>query len=320
LVYYAIKVCLIIKEVIMKKVFLGVLAIILLFACAKKEEQQTSYLAKVGNSVITEADLEREIKNLPDFVQKMFEGPSGREKFLEELVKRELLYQEALKEGLDKDPAYQKKLEDFKKINLVGILLEKEIESKEKVSDKEIRDYYEKHKEDFAPVSQVRLSHIVVNTEEEAQKVLERLKKGEDFAQLAKKISIDTVSAKKGGDLGFFSRGEIPSEFRVVAARLKTGEISEPIKTKSGYEIVKVTDKKVGQVIEFDKIKNLISQNLLAEKQKVLFDSYIEGLKKKYKVEINKEAVSKLAPSEEKEGITKEAPEQKKQSEESKQK
>jgi EpsD family peptidyl-prolyl cis-trans isomerase len=303
----------------MKKVFLGVLAIILLFACAKKEEKQASYLAKVGNSVITEADLEREIKNLPDFVQKMFEGPNGREKFLEELVKRELLYQEALKEGLDKDPAYQKKLEDFKKINLVGILLEKEIESKEKISDKEIRDYYEKHKEDFAPVSQVRLSRIVVKTEGEAQKVLESLKKGEDFSQLAKKISIDTVSAKKGGDLGFFSRGDIPSEFRVVAARLKTGEISEPIKTKSGYEIVKVTDKKVGQVIEFDKIKNLISQNLLAEKQKVLFDSYIEGLKKKYKVEINKEAISKLS-SGEMEETPKQMPEQKEPKEETKQK
>ena len=304
----------------MKKVFLGVLAIILIFACAKKEEKRASYLAKVGNTVITEADIEREIKNLPDFVQKMFEGDSGRERFLEELVKRELLYQEALKKGLEKDPAYQKKLEDFKKINLVGLLLEKEIETKTKVSDKEIRDYYEKNKEDFAPVSQVSLSHILVNTEKEAQKILERLKKGEDFAQIAKKSSIDTVSAKKGGDLGFFSKGEIPPEFRIAAVRLKTGEVSEPIKTKSGYEIIKVTDKKVGQVIEFEKIKNLISQNLLAEKQKESFDSYMEELKKKYKVEVNKEAVSKLAPSEEKEGITKEMPEQKEPKEESKQK
>lgn len=295
----------------MKKVFLGVLAIILLFACAKKEEKQASYLAKVGNSVITEADMERELKSLPDFVQKMFEGPGGKEKFLQELIKRELLYQEALKKGIDKDPAYQRKLEDFKKINLVGLLLEKEIESKEKVSDKEIKDYYEKHKEDFAPVTQVRLSHIVVKTEGEAQKALESLKKGEDFARLAKKISIDTVSAKKGGDLGYLSRGSIPPELRVVVAKLKIGEISEPIKTKSGYEIVKVIDKKVGQVIEFDKVKNLISQNILAEKQKVSFDSYVEGLKKKYKVEINKEAVSKLAPSEEKEGTPKQMPEQK---------
>lgn len=304
----------------MKKVFLWLFIISLIFACAKKEEKRASYLAKVGNTVITEADIEREIKNLPDFVQKMFEGVSGRERFLEELVKRELLYQEALKKGLDKDPAYQKKLEDFKKINLVGLLLEREIETKTKVSDKEIRDYYEKNKKDFAPVSHVKLSHILVNTEEEAQKVLERLKKGEDFAQIAKKSSIDTVSAKKGGDLGFFSKGEIPPEFRIAAVRLKTGEVSEPIKTKSGYEIIKITDKKVGQVIEFDKIKNLISQNLLAEKQKESFDSYIEGLKKKYKVEVNKEAVSKLAAPGEKEGATKEMPEQKEPKEEPKQK
>src|SRR3972149_1733349 len=266
----------------MKKVILCLFIIFLVFACAKKEEKRASYLAKVGNTVITEADIEREIKNLPDFVQKKFE--------------------------------------DFKKINLVGLLLEREIETKTKVSDKEIRDYYEKNKEDFAPVSQVRLSHILLNTEEEAQKVLERLKKGEDFGQVAKKSSIDTVSAKKDGDLGFFSKGEIPPEFQIAAVRLKTGEVSEPIKTKSGYEIIKVTDKKVGQIIEFEKIKNLISQNLLAEKQKESFDSYIEGLKKKYKVEVNKEAVSKLAPSEEKEGATKEMPEPKGPEEESKQK
>lgn len=288
----------------MKKVLVFLFVVSLLFACTKKEEKHASYLAKVGNITITEADLEREIKNLPDFVQKMFEGAGGRQRFLDELIKREILYQEALKKGLDKDPVYQRKLEDFKKMNMVGLLLEKEIETKTKISDNEVRDYYEKHKEDFAPVSQVRLSHIVTNKEEEAQKILERLKKGEDFAQIAKKDSIDTVSSKKGGDLGFFSRGDIPEEFRTTAVRLRTGEVSEPIKTKSGYEIIKVTDKKVGQVIEFEKIKNLISQNLLAEKQKESFDSYIEGLRKKYKVEINKEAVSKLnVPQEHKDTI-----------------
>jgi peptidyl-prolyl cis-trans isomerase C len=269
----------------------------LLFACTKKVEKQGSYLAKVGNTTITEADLEREISNLPDFVQKMFEGPNGRQRFLDELIKREILYQEALKKGLDKDPVYQRKLEDFKKMNMVGLLLEREIESKTKISDKEVRDYYEQHKEEFAPITQVRLSHIVMNKEEEAQKILERLKKGEDFAQIAKNNSLDTASAKKGGDLGFFTRGDIPQEFGSIVVRLKTGEVSEPIKTKSGYEIVKVTDKKVGQVIEFEKIKNLISQNLLAERQKKSFDSYIEGLRKKYNVEITKEAVSKLDSS-----------------------
>lgn len=278
-------------------------------ACAKKEEQKVPYLAKVGNTKITQADLEREIKRLPDFAQKLFEGTGGKEKFLDELVKKELLYQEALKKGLDKDAEYQKKVEEFKKLTLIGQLLEKEIEIKAKVTDQDVKEYYEKHKDELASVSQIRASHILVKTEEEAKKILERLKKDEDFAGIAKKSSIDTGSAKNGGDLGFFSSGQMVPEFEAAAARLKTGEISEPVKTKFGYHIIKVTDKKMGKPIEFEKVKNVIFQRLSAEKQKEFFDSYIEGLKKSYKVEINKDAVSKLGAEEEKKEGTQGKPE-----------
>ncbi len=297
----------------MRKVAVLILIIPLVFVfvtCAKKEGQKGAYLAKVGNVKITQADFEREIKNLPDFAQKIFEGNGGKERFLNELVKKELLYQEALKKGLDKNTDYLKKVEDFKKITLIGQLLEKEIESKAKVTDQEVKDYYEKHKEDFAPVSQIRMSLILVKTEEEAKKILERLNKGEDFAKVAKKSSVDLNSAKNGGDLGYLSRGQMTAELEAVAVRLKTGEISEPIKTQSGYQIIKVTDKKIGKVVEFERVKNFISQHLSAEKQKEVFDSYIESLKKSYKVDINKEAISKLASGEEKKEGTQEKPEQ----------
>jgi len=288
----------------MRKVAVLILVIPVLFAfvaCAKKEGQKGSDLAKVGNVKITQADLEREIKNLPDFAQKIFEGSGGKERFLNELIKKELLYQEALKKGLDKNTEYMKKVEDFKKITLIGQLLGKEIESKTKVTDQDVKDYYEKHKEDFAPVSQIRMSLILVKTEEEAKKILERLNKGEDFAKVAKKSSINLSSAKNGGDLGYLSRGQMTPELEAAAVRLKTGEISEPLKTQSGYQIIKVTDKKIGKVVEFERVKNFISQHLSAEKQKEVFDSYIESLKKSYKVDINKEAISKLG-EEKKEG------------------
>jgi EpsD family peptidyl-prolyl cis-trans isomerase len=297
----------------MRKVVVLILIVPLLFAfvaCAKKEGQKGADLAKVGNVTITQADIEREIKNLPDFAQKIFEGSGGKERFLNELVKKELLYQEALKKGLDKNTEYLKKVEDFKKITLIGQLLEKEIESKAKVTDQDVRDYYEKHKEDFAPVSQIRMSLILVKTEEEAEKILGRLNKGEDFARVAKKSSVDLSSAKNGGDLGYLSRGQMTPELEAVAVRLKTGEVSEPIKTQSGYQIIKVTDKKLGKVVEFERVRNFISQQLSAEKQKEVFDSYIESLKKSYKVDINKEAVSKLSSGEEKKEGTQEKPEQ----------
>jgi peptidyl-prolyl cis-trans isomerase C len=299
----------------MRRVLILLFVFCMVFACAKKEEKKGAYLAKIGDSVITQADFEREMKGLPEFVQKMFEGASGKESFLNELIKRELLYKEALKKGLDKDPEYVKKLEDFKKITLVGLLLQKEIEGKVKVSDQEVKDYYEKNKGKFAPVTQIRASHILVKTEEEAKQIEEKLKKGEDFAQLAKKYSIDTATAKNSGDLGYFSKGQMVPEFESAAMSLKPGQISEPVKTKFGYQIIKVTDKKMGQPVDFDKVKNLISQNLMAEKQKEVFDSYVEGLKKSFKVEINKEALSKLAPSEQ-QGMEQVKPEQKGESKE----
>ncbi len=301
----------------MRRVTVLILTVFLFFACAKKKEEKEPYLAKVGNIKITQADFEREFKNLPDFAQKMFEGSSGKERFLDELIKKELLYQEALKKGLDRDTEYTQRVKDFKKITLIGLLFEKEIESKAKVSDQEVKDYYEKNKDTFTAVSKIRVSQILLKTEGEAKKILERLKKGEEFASIAKKSSIDTVSAKKGGDLGFFSKGQLVPELEAVAVKLKPGEISEPIKTRSGYHIIKITDKK-GEVIEFDRVKDLISQHLSEEKQKEVFDSYMEGLQKTYKIEINKEALSKLTPpplpeeSKEKPGEgTKETPEKK---------
>ncbi len=270
----------------------------LLFSCAKKGEQKSgAYVAKVGSVTITRDDVSRELKGLPEQIQRMFEGPEGAEKFVDELVKKEMLYQEAKKKGFESNPDYQKKLEDFKKLTLISLLLEKEIEDKAKPSDKDVKDYYEKHKADLTANNQIRASHILVKSEDDAKKILDQLKKGGDFAKIAKEKSIDTGSAKNGGDLGFFSRGQMVPEFEKAAFNLKEGEVSGPVKTQFGYHIIKVTGRKEGKVVEFDKVKDLLTQKVTAEKQKEAFDSYMEGLKKSYTVEKNKEAIAAIGSS-----------------------
>lgn len=272
-----------------------IVASIFVISCSKGGVQNSSVVAKVGPTNITQEDAGRELKALPDQIQKMFQGQEGTERFVDELVKKEVLYQEAKKKGLENNPEFQKKVEDFKKLTLISTLLEKEIEEKSKVTDKEVQDYYEAHKKDFAANNQVRASHILVKTEEDAKKLLDQIKKGADFAKLAKANSIDTGSAKNGGDLGFFSRGQMVPEFERAAFGLKKGELSNPVKTQYGYHIIKVTGVKEGSVVEFDKIKQLLTQRLTSAKQKDLFDSYVNDLKKSYKVEINKEAIAKMA-------------------------
>lgn len=273
---------------------MAVSVLFMLNACTQQEGQKGPYLAKVGKATITQADYERELKSLPEFAQQLFEGAEGKERFLDELIKKELLYQEALKKGLDKDEEFKQKIEEFKKITLIGYLLEKEVEEKAELTDQEVEDYYEQHKEDFANITQMRASHILVKTEAEAQAVLERIKKGESFAKVAREKSIDPGSARNGGDLGYFSSGQMVPEFEAAAARMKTGEISPPVKTKFGYHIIQVTDKKIGKTIEFEKVKTLIYQRLSADKQKDIFDSYIAKLRNSYKVDVNKEALSQM--------------------------
>lgn len=279
--------------------FAAIMSLALLISCAKRGEQKSGvYIAKVGSETITKEDFENELKSYPPQIQKMFQGPEGAAKFVDELVKKEMLYQEAKKKGLENTPEYKKKLEDFKKMTVISALLEKELEEKSKVTDSDVKAYYDAHKNELLVNGQVRASHILVKTEDEAKKISEQLKKGADFAKIAKEKSIDAGSAKNGGDLGFFSKGQMVPEFDKVAFGLKPGQISEPVKTQFGYHIIKVTGKKEGQVVEFEKVKNLLTQRVQAEKQKDVFDSYVNSLKSSYKVDVNKEAVSKLSVGE----------------------
>jgi peptidyl-prolyl cis-trans isomerase C len=85
----------------------------------------------------------------------------------------------------------------------------------------------------------IKCSHILVKKQSEAMAVLERLKKGESFANLARELSVDRGSGKKGGDLGLFGRGVMVKPFEDVAFKLNKGEISQPVKTEFGYHIIK---------------------------------------------------------------------------------
>lgn len=306
----------------MKKIAIGLILTLALISCSKKgAEQKGPFLAKVGSATITQADYDREFNALPEYAQQLFSDEQGKEKFLSEIINKEMLYQEAIKKGLDKTPDFNKKLEEFRKLTLVTELFEKEIMASAKISDQEVKDYYDKHKEEFVPTTQIKASHILLKTEDEAKKVLARLQKGEKFGDIAKAVSIDTGSAKNGGDLGYFSKGQMVPEFEKAAASLNVGEISVPVKTQFGFHIIKVTDMKKGAPIEFENIREMLSQRLSGEKQKEAFDKYMEGLKKNYKVEFNKDASMKAAAGTQKKEVPQTEPSQpNKTSEEQKEK
>jgi peptidyl-prolyl cis-trans isomerase C len=116
------------------------------------------------------------------------------------------------------------------------------------------------------PEEEIHARHILVATEAEAKEVQERLKKGEDFATVAKEKSKDPSA--EGGDLGFFGRGQMLKPFEDAAFQLKEGEISNPVQTQFGWHIIKIEEKRTRPLPTFDQVKDTIVSQLTQQKAK----------------------------------------------------
>jgi peptidyl-prolyl cis-trans isomerase C len=192
-------------------------------------------------------------------------------------------------------------IEGLKKDAFIDIsvtkLMDAEVATLPGPSDAEARDFYAKNPDRFKEEESVRASHILVRVDPNADAatkakakstidtVLKKAKAGEDFGKLAQNYSQDG-SAAQGGDLNFFPKGQMVPEFSNVAFALKTGEISDVVTTQFGYHIIKVTDRKPGRVVPFEEAQAQIKQFLEGQKKQQHADSFIDGLKKKAKIEI----------------------------------
>ncbi len=241
-------------------------------------------LASFGEQTIT----------LGEFIQIWEEFPEDyklqldKSMVLDQIISEKLLIREAKNIGLEED---RDVLEQIKKITeqiLVQSLIEIEILNKVKINDEEVLEYYEQNKDSFTEKEQVHLYNILLETEEEAQDVLERLKAGKDFSEIAIEKSTGP-SAVQGGDLEYLSKGTIIPEIEDVVFALELEKLSEIIKTDFGFHILKITDKKPETVKTLEEVKEDIIEILLPTKHREAFENLLEELKGKAEIEINEE-------------------------------
>ncbi|MBN2808768.1 MAG: peptidyl-prolyl cis-trans isomerase [Deltaproteobacteria bacterium] len=248
-------------------------------------------VAQIGTEKITLSQFKAELEKLPANLKQMATDKKIQQEFLDQLATSRLLYQEGVRQGLSKDPAVVKQVEEASRKIVLAALLQKEIESRIKApTPEEVEQYYQSHKEEFQQEKQVKAQHILVKTEAEAVKIADELKKGGDFATLAREKS-SCPSAAQGGDLGFFSRNRMVKEFADAAFALKKGEISPPVKTKFGYHIIKVTDIKEASARPLDEVRTTIENKITQEQKNQIFKEYIDGLKKKNQIVLHPELI-----------------------------
>jgi len=161
--------------------------------------------------------------------------------------------------------------------------LSEELTKSLRVPEEELRTTYDAIKDSMYSV---KASHILIEDYEEAKKILERAKAGEDFNKLAVEYSIDPSAKDNRGDLGYFSTGEMVPEFEIAAFELEPGEISNLVKTNYGYHIIKLEDKKV---LTFEEAKPQLEQQMLPQYKSEYLSTYFEDLKAKTEIVIYEE-------------------------------
>jgi foldase protein PrsA len=199
-----------------------------------------------------------------------------------ETIKESYGGEEALNEALKTNNVTLSSLEkDVEKY----LLTKKLVEPRIKITDKELKAYFEENKDQFAVAEKLTASHILVVDEKTAKEVKEKLSSGGDFAELAKEYSTDDATKEAGGSLGSFAKGEMVAEFDDVAFSLTENEISDPVKTEYGYHIIKAGGKTAAKEANYDENKEQIEGTLVEEKMNTEYPAWLEEVKKKYDIE-----------------------------------
>ncbi len=244
---------------------------------------ENKVLAVVDGREIKESDLKALMGNLGQNAA-YFQGAEGRAKLIDELVMHELMYSDAVEKNFDKDEEFLAVMENMKKSMLQQYSLRKMFNSIT-VSDEELKDYYEKHKSMFKTEEMVAASHILVETEEQANEILEDITDGFNLEAAAVYFS-SCPSKQNGGALGQFGRGQMVKEFEDAAFSMQVGEISEPVKTQFGYHIIKLTEHIPARNSEFEEVYQEVKEGFFVEKQEKVYMDKKAELTDKYEVYI----------------------------------
>lgn len=272
-------------------------------APTEKAKSTGTVLAEVNGNAITTDDFKSEIDKLPPYLKPMVQSEEGKKELLDSMIVRQIILEQAKKDGVDKDKEVSDRMEDLRKRLIVETYLKKKVEKEAQISDEEMKKFYDENKDKFKAGDQVKASHILVKTEKEASDILAQLKGGAKFEDLAKKFSTDST-ASKGGDLGWFPKGAMVPEFDKVAFSLKEGEMSGIVKTQFGFHIIKITGKRPAGITPFEEVKEQIKSNLLPAKQQEIFTKMKEEMKKSAKISIKDDVLKSFdsKPSETKGG------------------
>ena len=253
------------------------LAMVLLAGLPLRAEDSNPVLAKVNGSEIRQSDVTLAEEELGPSLAQM-DPASKKENVLAFLIDMKIVSKAAEAKKIEDRDDFKARLAFARNRLLMDNLLA--AEGKAATTEEAMRKVYDEAAKQIEGEQEVHARHILVETEDEAKAIVAELKKGADFAELAKKKSKDPGSAD-GGDLGFFTKEQMVPEFSKVAFSLEPGKISDPVKSQFGWHIIKVEEKRNRKAPDFEQVKAQIETYVTRKAQA----DYVTKLRETAKVE-----------------------------------
>ena len=246
---------------------------------------ENKILAKVGALTVTENEVDEFLAELGARAQG-YNTPEGRKAILGEIINSKLLLLDAKHNLFETEPEFKAELARLRENLLINYAGNKVISSV-KVSDADVKKYYDENLDKFKQGETVNADHILVDSEEKALEILGKIESGEiTFGDAAKEYS-SCPSGQRGGNLGDFGRGQMVPEFDTAVFELEVGAITKtPIKTQFGYHLIKLNSKSDASVMPFEQIASQLSEMVLNEKRREAYERKINQLKILYPVEL----------------------------------
>ncbi|MEC4890422.1 MAG: peptidylprolyl isomerase [Nitrospira sp.] len=259
-------------------------ALWLLAGCAPPQDD--AVLALVNGRTITQVEFDIRWNELSEATRARYSKEGGKRRFLDELITRELLMQEARRQGLDQNDVIRDRTQRYKEQLILDELLKERLREKVDLTPAELAAYYDKHANELLAPLKVQVSQMLLPNLPAAKDLKKQIETGGDFAKFAQRYSLDEKTKAKGGDLGPYRKSALDPEVDAVVHTLKPGVISEPIKTEAGYYLIKVSPLDQATIQADFATRERLRQELLADKRRKRFEDVISDIRTKATVRL----------------------------------
>jgi peptidyl-prolyl cis-trans isomerase C len=249
-----------------------------LSGCAEPPEE-SRIVATVNGKPISQSEFDYRWSELSDAARSRYDRQGGKKKFLDDLISREVLLQEARRQGLDQSLALRERMERVKEQLILDELMKDAASQPVHISDAELEAYYQSHDDMLLAARQIRGAQIVMANVFQAKDLKHQIGQGWNFSKLAQRYSLDEKTKADGGEFNFSRKGVLDPAIEQFLLTQKAGAVSDPVETAAGFHLIKVVSRDPDETKHIEAVRQQLKRELYAEKHRKQVEEVLAKLR-----------------------------------------